>query len=51
LAACGVATELHVWPGAFHGYDAVAPDAPLTDATWATRLAALERAFDANATA
>jgi triacylglycerol lipase len=31
LIAAGVPTELHVWPGAFHGFDLV-PGVPVADA-------------------
>ncbi|MPY51572.1 alpha/beta hydrolase [Streptomyces acidicola] len=40
--AGGVA-ELHVWPGGFHGYDGFAPQAALSQATVAARLAWLRR--------
>ncbi len=32
LAQSGVLTELHVWPGAFHGFDLHAPQSPLAGA-------------------
>lgn len=41
----GESAELHIWPGAFHGFDRVVPDAPMsraargTRADWLTRLA------------
>ncbi|MEF8858268.1 MAG: alpha/beta hydrolase [Halolamina sp.] len=41
----GVPTEFHLWPGAYHGYDGLAPDAQLAQETWETRLAALGRAL------
>lgn len=44
LIAAGVPTELHVFPGAFHGFD-ILPGAPVADAARAARLAALKRAL------
>ena len=41
LLACGVATELHVYPGAYHALDVIAPAAPLTVAARARRLRAM----------
>jgi len=35
----GVQAELHVWPGAFHGFDMLAPKAVLSQATIKTRTA------------
>lgn len=46
LREAGVATELEVVPGAFHGFDAVLPDAPVSRAFFASQVAALQRAFD-----
>lgn len=40
---CGGVAELHVWPGGFHGYDALAPHAALSQATVADRLQWLRR--------
>jgi len=40
--AGGVA-ELHVWPGGFHGYDMMAPQAEVSRATQAARLRWLGR--------
>jgi acetyl esterase/lipase len=45
LNDAGVATELHVYPGAFHAFDAFAPAARLTQRFVADRDAALRRAF------
>lgn len=45
LAASGVQTEYHLWPGGFHGYDAFAPDTQLSERTWETRFAALRNAL------
>ncbi|MCQ4209897.1 alpha/beta hydrolase [Streptomyces longispororuber] len=44
--AGGVA-ELHVWPGAFHGYDGMAPHAALSQETRAARLRWLHRLLGA----
>ncbi len=49
LAQADVATELHVWPGAYHGYDRLVPESHLARLTEATRLAALERALASRA--
>jgi acetyl esterase/lipase len=45
LMAAGVPAELHVYPGAFHGFEGVAPNAGLTQAARSLRLAALRRAM------
>lgn len=45
LISTGVAVELLVIPGAYHGFDIVAPDAPLTQRFHAAQLGALQRAF------
>ena len=45
LLAAGVPTELHVYPGAFHGFDLIAPDSRLARLAWGLRWAALTRAF------
>jgi acetyl esterase len=41
----GVETELHHFPGAFHGFDAVMPTALISQRAWADYAAALRRAF------
>lgn len=41
--AAGGDAELHVWPGAYHGFDRVCPDAAITRAAKATRLSWLRR--------
>jgi acetyl esterase/lipase len=46
LAAAGVPTELHVYPGAYHASEELAPEAPLSRTILATRTAALRRALD-----
>ena len=45
LIAAGVATELHLYPGAFHAFDAFAPMAQVSRSFVADRNAALRRAF------
>ncbi|APR80912.1 Esterase [Minicystis rosea] len=40
---CGGVCELHVWPGGFHGFDALAPQAALSQAARSARLAWLRR--------
>ncbi|GAA5067395.1 alpha/beta hydrolase [Streptomyces similanensis] len=40
---CGGVAELHVWPGGFHGFDALAPQAALSRCAAAARLAWLRR--------
>ena len=40
---CGGMAELHVWPGGFHGFDGVAPQASLSRAARAARLVWLRR--------
>lgn len=42
----GGAAELHVWPGGFHGFDALAPEAALSRAARAARVAWLRRLLD-----
>lgn len=43
LCRAGVQTELHVWPGGFHGFDSLAPDAPLAQQARAARADWLRR--------
>jgi acetyl esterase/lipase len=45
LMQAGVACELHVNPGSYHGSETFAPDAALSQRIWATRIAALRRAL------
>jgi triacylglycerol lipase len=45
LMRAGVPTELHVYPGAYHGFRMI-PDARVTRAAQRDQLAALARAFD-----
>lgn len=45
LLQASVPTELHVYPGAYHGSDAFAADAALSQRMWATRIGALLRAL------
>lgn len=48
LAAAGVATELSVAPGAFHGFDLIAPSTEIARSFVATKMQALRRAFSGN---
>ncbi len=43
LSQAGVSTELHVWPGGFHGFELLAPTAALSMAASATRAAWVRR--------
>lgn len=43
LAQAGVSTELHVWAGAFHGFDVLAADSAVARAARATRIDYLRR--------
>ncbi|WP_181774296.1 alpha/beta hydrolase [Amycolatopsis pittospori] len=43
LWAAGVPTELHVWAGAYHGFDRFAPDSEVTRAALAARASWLRR--------
>ncbi|MGI5283074.1 alpha/beta hydrolase [Nonomuraea polychroma] len=47
LSQAGVSTELHLYPGGFHAFDGMVPDAELSKRARAARLAALKRAFGA----
>jgi acetyl esterase/lipase len=47
LIQAGVPTELHVYPGAFHGFDMFAPSAAVSKQFKADREAALKRALHA----
>jgi triacylglycerol lipase len=47
LIRAGVPTELHVYPGAFHGFD-IAVDATVTKTAYRNSLAALRRALHPN---
>ena len=46
LMAAGVPTELHVYPGAFHGSPGLVPNSPLSRRWAADELAALDRALN-----
>lgn len=45
LLAAGVAAELHVYPGAYHGFDAIAPKAEISRRLIGERNRALQKAF------
>ncbi|KAI1825932.1 alpha/beta hydrolase fold-3 domain-containing protein [Xylaria intraflava] len=45
LWAAGVSAELHIWPGGPHGYDRIAPAAPISKQARETRLAWMQRVF------
>jgi acetyl esterase/lipase len=45
LLQAGVPTELHVYPGAYHASETVAPDAALSRRIWENRYEALRRAL------
>jgi acetyl esterase/lipase len=45
LICTGVTTELHVWPGAFHGFEVMVPDAAISRAAVADHIGALQRVF------
>ncbi|GLV76240.1 alpha/beta hydrolase [Streptomyces hygroscopicus] len=47
LLQAGVQTELHVWPGGFHGFDGIAPQAALSRTASATRTAWVRRLLTA----
>lgn len=47
LLQAGVATELHVYPGAFHGSDKIVPESATSQRFTADYLEALRRAFSA----
>lgn len=46
LAAAGIETELSLMPGAYHGFDLIAPQTELARSFVATKMRALRRAFD-----
>ena len=45
LWACGVQAELHVWEGAWHGFDIMAPQAKVSKVALETRFAWIKRVF------
>jgi len=45
LSQAGVPTELHVYPGAYHGFDALAPQSSVAKAMRRDLIAALQKAF------
>jgi acetyl esterase/lipase len=46
LLGDGVTTEFHLYPGAYHASEMIAPKAQLSKLIWAARLAALKRALN-----
>lgn len=44
----GVSTELHVWPGAYHGFDMLGATAPVALAARAAKVAWIRRILDVN---
>ncbi len=47
LARSGTTTELHIWPGAFHGFEVMAPNAEISQAARGAMMRALRRALAA----
>lgn len=47
LWACGVSTELHVWPGAYHGFDLLYQRAPVAKAARDAKINWVSRVFGA----
>lgn len=45
LMSAGVPTELHVYPGAYHASELIAPEAALSERIWEARIGALRRAL------
>ena len=45
LIQAGAAVEFHLYPGAFHASEIIAPKAQLSEMIWATRLRAFQRAL------
>ena len=45
LLSAGVPTELHIYPGCFHGFEAFLPGAQVSQAANRDRLTALRRAL------
>ena len=45
LIKAGVTTEFHLYPGAFHASEILAPDAALSKRIWEVRYSALKRAL------
>ena len=45
LMQAGVPTELHVYPGVFHGWELFSPEAPVTMRAMGMRLGAIRRAL------
>lgn len=45
LVSAGVPTELHIVPGAFHGFEFAVPEAAISQRAWCSHRDALRRAF------
>jgi acetyl esterase/lipase len=45
LSQAGVSVELHMWAGAFHGFEGLAPQAAVSQASLAAKMSYLRRAF------
>ena len=45
LSRAGIPVEFHLWPGGFHGFDMIAPQSALAQASRATRLGYVRRAL------
>lgn len=48
LMQTGVPTELHVYPGAFHGFEIITPNSSISQRAASEYIAALKRAFNPN---
>ena len=46
LWKCGVSAELHVWPGAYHGFDMMSQDAPVAQVATETKRSWLKRIIE-----
>ncbi|KAF7554674.1 hypothetical protein G7Z17_g2738 [Cylindrodendrum hubeiense] len=44
---CGVSAELHIWPGAYHGFDMLSQDAPVAKVSTQMKTSWLKRTLEA----